>query len=180
MQRSTIIVAACALTIGVAQAASNGTLGSTSTGVQTVSATVADPGEARVRVSGLVDVIFGTLTPGRSASTFTNYCFFHNTPTFSLTVQQNEVTTPGFALLGPGAAIPLRLSLNLTDASGNFLFFEPVNGVARTGLTGNRASENCSSGGSFINSSGNYFITPATDQAAGEYSGTLTFVMAVE
>ena len=178
MKRSAMIAAACALTIGVAQAASNGTLGSSSTGVQNVSATIAAPGDAQVRISGLEDVIFGTLTPGRTANTFTSYCFFHTTPTFSLTVQQSEVTTSGFALLGPmGATIPLRLNLNLFDASGTFISFEPANGVTRTGLTGNRTSENCDFGSS---NSGSYFISVGSNQAAGEYSGTLTFVMAVE
>src|SRR5262245_10783937 len=81
MKRSAIIAATCALTIGVAQAASNGTLGTTSTGTQNISATVPDPGANRVRVSGLTDVILGTLTPGRFTSTFTSYCFFHTSPT---------------------------------------------------------------------------------------------------
>jgi hypothetical protein len=179
MKRSAIIAAACALTMGVAQGASNGTLGTTSTGVQNVSATIAAAGDAQVRISGLEDVIFGTLTPGRTAGAFTNYCFFHTTPTFSLTVSQSDVSTPGFALLGPqGNSMPLRLTLNLLDSTNVFFSYEPVNGVARTGLAGNRVSENCSDGG--FRNSGSFFTTVANDQAAGEYSGTLTFVMAVE
>jgi hypothetical protein len=179
MKRSVIIAAACALTISVAQAGSNGTLGRTSTGTQNISATVPDPADARVRISGLTDVILGTLVPGRTINSFTSYCFFHSSPTFSLTVQQSEVSTPEFALLGPeGATVPLRFSLSIIDASGFFINYEPANGVARTGLTGNRTSENCSNGG--FGNSGTFSVTPAAGLAAGTYSGTLTFVMAVE
>jgi hypothetical protein len=178
MKRSAIIAAACVLTIGVAQAGSNGTLGRTSTGTQNISATVPDPADARVRVSGLNDVILGTLIPGRTINNFSNYCFFHTSPTFSLTVQQSEVSTPAFALVGPeDATVPLQLTLNLFDVSGFFISHEPINGVARTGLTASRNSENCSNGG-FTN--GNLSVTPGSDLTPGNYSATLTFVMAVE
>jgi hypothetical protein len=179
MKRIAMMAAACTLTIGGAQAASNGTLGSTSTATQTISATISDVDVVpQVRISGVEDVIFGTLIPGRFASAFTNYCFFHTSPSFSLTISQSEVSTPGFALLGPlDARIPLRFSLNGLDVNGNFISFEPQNGVSRTGLRGNRNSENCSSGSS---NSGDFSLQPLDDQAPGEYSGTLTFVLAVE
>jgi hypothetical protein len=178
MKRSTIVAAACALTIGAAQAATNGTLGTSSTGTQSVSLSVQDPADNRVRITGINDVDLGTLNPGRSNNAFTSYCFYHTSPTFSLTVQQSDVDS-GFALLGPNsAAVPLDLTLSLVDSSGFFISYKPVNGVARTGLVGNRTSETCQTGG-FVNS-GQYSATTAADQLPGSYTGTITFVMAVE
>ena len=177
MKRIATITAACALTMGVAHAGDSGTLGTTSTATQNISARISDAPPA-VRISRATDQIFGTLIPGRSASLFTNYCFFHTSPSFSLTISQSEVSTPGFALLGPlDATIPLRFTLNVFDVNGNFIFLEPQNGVTRAGLIAERNSENCNGGSS---TSGTFSVQPANDQAPGEYTGTLTFVLAVE
>jgi hypothetical protein len=178
MKHSMILVAACALGFGAADAATNGTLGTTSTGTQMVSVSIRNPADNRVRVSGLTDVNFGSVNAGRQLSQFTSFCFYHTSPSFSLTVQQPDVTSSGFALTGPnGATIPLTLSLQVQDASNFFFSYEPANGVTRTGLTGNTSSETCSFG---FSNSGNYSINPPTGQVPGAYTGTLTFVMAVE
>ena len=177
MKHIAMIAAACALTIGVAHASGSGTLGATSTATQNISARISDA-DPQVRVSGLTDEIFGTLMAGRSANLFTGYCFFHTSPSFSLTVSQSEVSTAGFALLGPmDATIPLRFSLNVLDVNGSFIFLEPQNGVTRTGLVAERNSENCNGGSS---NNGTFSVQAANDQAPGEYSATLTFVLAVE
>ena len=178
MKHSMILVAACAFGFGAANAATNGTLGTTSTGTQTVSVSVRNPADNRVRVSGLNDVNFGSINAtGRQISQFSNFCFYHTSPSFSLTIQQPDVTS-GFALLGAtGATIPLTLSVSVQDASFGFISYEPVNGVARTGLIGNTTSETCNFG---FSNSGTYSITPPAGQAPGAYTGTLTFVMAVE
>ena len=177
MKQFSIIAATCALTLGSAQAATNGILGTSSTGTQNVSVVIQDPADNRVRVSGIFDVNLGTINPGRPASAFTNYCFYHTSPTFSLTVQQGDASSTDFALTNPnGDSVPLKLSLSLFDSS-IFTTYEPQNGVTRTGLASNRSSETCNFG-SFA--SGTYSLSSAVDQAPGTYTGTLTFVMAVE
>src|SRR6185312_11899402 len=70
------LLTCCALSLpGVAIAATQGTLGSTSTGSVSISATV--PG--RVQISGLTDIAFGTVDPTSAASQSENVCVWSNT-----------------------------------------------------------------------------------------------------
>ena len=74
--RKSALLAACALAIpSTALAATQGTLGTTSTGSVSIGATV--PG--RVQISGLTDVAFGTVDPTVPASSAENVCVWSNT-----------------------------------------------------------------------------------------------------
>ena len=71
------LVACCSIAIPAsAFAASQGTLGSTSTGSVGISATI----PARAQISGLTDIGFGTVDPASAASQTEDVCVWSNTP----------------------------------------------------------------------------------------------------
>ncbi len=171
-------------------AQSQGSLGSTSTGSHDVSLTLTQPTATsnQVRITGLSNVSMGSFPTnyvqdivGRNY----NVCFYHNSPTFKLTISRtsNPEKSKGFKLVSStGNEIPLRFDL-YTGATSFSNAYTPsiIDGIAINGVTGNNSSETCSSGGK-----GYLFYSVGTDgklpanTPAGNYSATFQITLAAE
>lgn len=164
-------------TAGAGQAATQGNLGSTSTGSVSINASV----PSRVRLSGLSDVAFTNVDPGVDASNAEDVCVWSNTAT-----KGYRVTATGsgagnaFTLANASLTVPYAVEWNASAAqtSGTSL----VSGTALTGLTSAATHSICSVGPS---ASASLIVKIAsadlqTMQAATSYTGTLTLVVAPE
>ena len=163
----------------VAQATpTQGSIGATSQGSVLVTATV----PARVQITGLTDLSFGTLDPTTAASNSENVCVWSNTST-----KGYNVTATGdgggsgstFKLASGGNKLDYTVEWAATSgaASGTLL----TTNIPKTGLTSNAATPNCSS-----STSATLFVKFSTAQmqaavgSATAYTGTLTLVVAPE
>ena len=168
------------LASSTAQAATQGTLGSTSTGTVSISATI----PARVQISGLADFAFGTLDPATAASTSKNVCVWSNSGT-----KGYNITASGD---GGGSGTSFKLSNGTTtldygvewagssgQASGTAL----TAATAATGFTSTATTPTCASGPTSSASLIVKFSTAQMQAAVGSataYTGTLTLVVAPE
>lgn len=166
-------VAALAASSTVAQAATQGTLGATSTGSITINASVPD----RVQISNLTDVTFSSVDPGTAAANNQNVCVYSNTSTKGYTIKATgNGTSSAFTLANGALTVPYSVEWAGTSSQ-----------TSGTGLTTNVASSFTSSGNSPTCGSG---ATPnaslivkiaATDlqsmQSQTTYSGTLTLLV---
>lgn len=171
--------AALLLCAAPAMAAEDGAQGSSSTATMTISGTVLPPLQAQVRISGIDDIELGALA--QEVGSFTvldsNVCIFHTSPTFRLTVTQDEPPViPGrFSLYNSiDAAFPLGLSLRLGEMP---LSFTP--GSTRTGLVANTQSQPCSIG-PLAELAVSYSFPPNSALPAGTYQARLRFTVAAE
>ena len=155
---------------------SQGTLGSTSTGVVGISATIPQ----RVQISGLSDFAFGTLDPATAASTPENVCVWSNTTTkgYSITATGSG-TASAFTLSNGTTTLAYGVQWNGTSGqtSGTVL----TTNTAATGFTSTATTPTCSSGPLTTASLVVGFTTTQLQAAVGSataYTGTLTLVVA--
>ena len=169
------LLTCCALSVpGSAIAATQGTLGSTSTGSVSISATV--PG--RVQISGLTDIAFGTVDPTSAASQSENICVWSNT-----SGRGYQVTATGsgasnaFTLTDGTNTLPY--SVEWAGSSGQSSGTALSTGTALGSLTSTAINPTCSAGPS-ASASLVVKMTAASLQAAvaSSYTGTLTLVVA--
>jgi hypothetical protein len=160
-----------------AQAASQGTLGTTSTGSVGISASV--PG--RVQISGLADFAFTNQDPSTAASSAKNVCVWSNTATkgYNITATGNGASS-AFTLTDGTNTVPYSVEWAGTSAqtSGTAL----TSGSNLTGLTSTAVNPTCSSAPT-TTASLIVKLTAANLQsmvAAASYTGTLTLVVAPE
>lgn len=164
--------AAVALAATPAFAATDGTLGSTSTGTLNVTATVPEPqNPTGARISGLQDFTFGDYT-GSRMQLVKDLCVYHSSTTARLTVSQvgRPASTP-LALVGPSnQTIPIALQ-----------FYAVTSGVElrTSGETYERQwnidSQTCSTGGVALITA---VLLEGARPAAGAYSGQFQLVIA--
>lgn len=169
------LIAVCALQApAMAHAATQGSLGATSTGSVDISATV--PG--RVQISGLSDVAFGTVDPTVAASNAQNVCVWSNTSgrAYSITATGSGAAN-AFSLTD--GANNLAYGVEWSDASGQSSGTALTTAATLMGLTSTATNPTCSAGPA---SSASLIVkmTAADLQAAvaGSYTGTLTLVVA--
>ena len=175
MKRQLLGLAATALMATTTLAATDGTLGSTSTGTLNITATVPQPANPTgAKISGLTDISFGMYT-GSVLSQSIEFCAYHSSPSASLAISQVGRST-AFALEGPNnQSIPVRLSvLGVVDAG-----FIPYTAAATHVFTFNRTSQDCSTGGKAA------FVAEVVDfsvrvSAAGTYSAQFQLVLATQ
>lgn len=160
-----------------ALAATQGTLGSTSTGSLSISASVPN----RIQLTGLTDVAFTNQDPSTAASNAQNVCVWANTSTKGYNVTATGSGTSGAFTVANGAAtVPYSVEWSASSgaASGSGL----AAGTAFTGLVSTATNPTCSAGPA---SSASLIVKlSATNlqsmQAATSYTGTLTLVVAPE
>jgi hypothetical protein len=160
-----------------ALAASQGTLGSTSTGSLSISASVPN----RIQLTGLTDVAFTNQDPSTPASSAQNVCVWANTSTKGYNVTATGSGTSGAFTLANGATT-VPYSVEWSSSSGATSGLALAAGTALTGLLSTATSPTCSAGPA---SSASLIVNlSATDlqsmQAATSYTGTLTLVVAPE
>jgi hypothetical protein len=123
-----------------AMAASQGSLGATSTGSINISASVPN----RARITGLSDVSFLNQDPGTAASNAQNVCVWSNTATKGYTITASGSGTGGaYTLSNGGGTVPYSVEWAATSGqtSGTAL----AAGAASTSLTSGALNQNCSS-----------------------------------
>ncbi len=169
---------ACGTVSTPATAATDGTLGATSTGSVNINASIA----GRVRISGLSDVTFTNVDPTIDATNAQNVCVWSNTATRGYNITAMGSGAGGAFTLASGAlpVVPYTVEWagNSGATSGNAL----ASGTAYTGLTSAATNPNCSSGpsasASLIVKIGASELQSMTSGTT--YSGTLTLLVAPE
>jgi hypothetical protein len=162
---------------GSAQAATDGTLGATSTGSVVINATV----PSSVRISGLDDVNFSNQDPAVAASNAQNVCVWSNTATRGYRITASGNGAASAFTLQSGALAPVPYSVQWDDVSGQTSGSALTATTALTGQTSAATSSNCSSGSE--SASLIVGITTAnlqTMQSGATYTGTLTLLVAPE
>jgi hypothetical protein len=156
-------------------AATQGSLGATSTGSISISASV----PSRARITGLNDVAFTNQDPASAATSAQDVCVWTNTATKGYTITATgSGTASSFTLAGASMTVPYSVQWSATSgqSSGTAL----VNGAASAGLTSTGTQQTCSSGPSATASL--IIGIAATDlqtmQSGTTYTGTLTLLVA--
>ena len=164
-------------TSGPALAATDGTLGSTSTGSVSISASV----PSRVRISGLSDVAFTNVDPSVAAASAQNVCVWSNTATrgYNITATGSGAAN-AFTLAN--AALTVPYAIEWSDSSGATSGTALSSGTALTGLASTAANATCSAGPATTASLIVRIGAPDLQnmQATTNYTGTLTLVVAPE
>lgn len=171
------LLAVCALQIpGMAYASTQGTLGATSTGSVEISATV--PG--RVQISGLSDVLFGTVDPAAAASDAQDVCVWSNTSgrVYNITATGSGA---GNAFTLTDGTNTLAYGVEWAASSGQTSGTALTAGTTLGALTSTATTADCSAGPA-ASASLIVNLTAADLQAAvaASYAGTLTLLVAPE
>lgn len=157
-----------------AMAATQGTLGATSTGTVAISASVPN----RARITGLSDVAFTSQDPNTAASNAQNVCVWSNTATKGYTVNATgSGASNAFTLANSLLTVPYSVSWNAS--SGATTGTALTAGTASAGLVSTATQQVCSSGPATTSS---LIVAISTAdlggmQAATSYTGTLTLVV---
>ncbi|MCH8614864.1 hypothetical protein LZ016_01920 [Sphingomonas sp. SM33] len=162
---------------GTAFAATQGTLGATSTGSISIGASIPN----RVQISKLADVSFTNQDPSVNASNAQSVCVWSNTSTKGYNVTATGSGTANAFTLANGA-LTVPYSVEWAGSSGQSSGSALTAGTALTGLTSTATNMNCASGPA-TSASLIVKISSAnlqTMQAATTYTGTLTLVVAPE
>lgn len=175
------LAAAAALGIGIylqlgspAVAATDGSLGATSTGSVAITASV----PSRVRISGLTNVDFTNQDPAALASKAQNVCIWSNTATrgYSITATGSGAGN-AFTLSNGTATVPYSVAWSglIDQTSGSALSA----GTASSTLTSSATQQLCNSGPS---GSASLIVGIATADlgtmyAGSNYAGTLTLLV---
>lgn len=161
-----------------ANAATQGTLGATSTGTVGISATI----PARVQITGLSDFGFGSIEPGAAASTSKNVCVWSNTGTKGYNITATGDGASSAFTLSNGSttlAYGVEWAGSSAQATGTAL----TTNTAATGFTSTAVSPTCAAAPTTTASLIVKFTSAQTLAAVGSgtaYTGTLTLVVAPE
>lgn len=166
-----ILVASALATTGAAIAATDGTLGLTSTGTVNITVSTGD----QIQISGMVDIVGGHVVGSDFVGT-TPVCIYKNGAdnTFRINADSN-FAGGGFNLADGGGANPVAYTVNYFDGAGNTTAMVENTDVAVDNA--NDQATDCSSG----NAAQTFTIT-AADAAlqavpAGTYTDTLTILV---
>jgi hypothetical protein len=157
-----------------ADAATQGSMGSTSTGSISISASVPN----RTRISGLSDVAFTNQDPSTAASNAQNVCVWSNTATKGYTITATgSGTGSAFTLSNGTNTVPY--SVEWAASSGQTSGTALTAGTASSSLTSTATNQSCASGPA---ASASLIVGIATanlgSMAAGSsYTGTLTLLV---
>jgi len=157
------------------EAATQGTLGATSTGTVTITATVPN----RAQITGLTDITFSSVDPSSAATSAQSDCVWSNTATKGYSIKATGSGTSGAFTLASGALTPVPYSVQWAASSGQSSGTALTAGTALTGQVSTATTPTCSS--SPTTTSSLIVTIAATDlqsmAAATSYSGTLTLLV---
>lgn len=157
-----------------ALAATQGSLGATSTGTVGISASVPN----RARITGLSDVAFTNQDPGTAASDAQNVCVWSNTATRAYTVTATgSGTASAFTLTNGSNTVPY--AVEWASSSGQTSGTALAAGTASASLTSTATHQTCTSGPT---SSASLVVGISTTDlgtmaAGSSYTGTLTLLV---
>ena len=165
---------ASALTAAPAFAASQGSLGATSTGTVSISASV----PSRARITGLADVAFTNQDPATAASNAQNVCIWSNTATKAYTITATgSGTASAFTLTNGSGTVPYSVEWAATSGQTNGTALST--GTASASLTTAAVNQTCSAAPTTTASLivGIATTDLGTMSAGSSYTGTLTLVV---
>lgn len=156
---------------GVAHAATQGTLGSTSTGSLGITLTIPN----LVQITGINDIALGTWSGGAMSGS-DNVCVFSTTRAYRITANGSG-TAGAFTLVAGANTIPYTVEWD--DVSGATTGTALTSGTALTGQATAATSATCGGG---TNATVIVRVAEAalTAVPAGAYTGTLTLVITPE
>jgi hypothetical protein len=170
-----IAASACGALFSVpVDAATQGTLGVTSTGSISITASVAN----RAQITGLSDVTFAAVDPGTAASNAQSDCVWSNTATKGYSITATGSGTSGaFTLANGSLSVPytVQWAASASQTTGSTL----TAGTALGGMTSTAVNPTCSTSPT-TTSSLIVGISAANLQsmtAATNYTGTLTLLV---
>jgi hypothetical protein len=176
-QRRALACGLLLLAAGSATAATQGSAGSTSTGSISIGASVPN----RVQLSGLTDVAFTNQDPTVAATKAQNVCVWSNSSTrgYNVTASGSGASS-AFTLANATLTVPYTVEWAGTSGAPSGTGLSA--GAALTGLTSTATNPSCSPGPA---SSASLIVKIAAAdlqsmQAATNYTGTLTLVVAPE
>ena len=162
------------LPAGQAPAATDGSLGATSTGTVAISASV----PTRTRITGLSDVAFSNQDPGSPAASAQDVCVWSNTTTKAYTITATgSGTASAFTLTNGSGTVPY--SVEWADTSGQSSGTALVAGSASASQTSAATNQICASGPP---ASASLVVKMATADlgtmtGGSSYTGTLTLMI---
>jgi len=163
---------------GTAQAATDGSLGATSTGTVTINASVAP----RVQISKLSDVTFSAVDAANPASNSQNICVWSNTSGRKYNITATGNGTSSAFTLASGVLAPAAYTVEWAPTSGATTTTGLTAGSALAGQSTAATSPTCSSG---VATSATLVVKMSAAslqgmQAGATYTGVLTLVVAPE
>lgn len=157
-----------------AAAATQGTLGATSTGSLTITVSVAN----RAQITGLTDVAFTNIDPSTAATTAQNNCVWSNTATKGYSITATGSGTSGAFTLANGA-LSVPYSVQWSASSGQSSGTALSAGTALAGLTSTAVNPTCSTSPTTSSSLIVSIAAPNLQnmQSATSYTGSLTLLV---
>jgi hypothetical protein len=157
-----------------ATASTNGTLGATSTGSVTITASVAN----RAQITGLSDVAFTNVDPSVNATQSQSNCVWSNTATKGYSITATGSGTSGAFTLANGA-LSVPYTVQWSGSSGQTSGTALTAGSALAGLTSTAVNPTCSTSPSTTSS---LVISIASNNlqnmaASTTYTGSLTLLV---
>ncbi|MCW3797711.1 hypothetical protein OMW55_07830 [Sphingomonas sp. BN140010] len=163
---------------GTANAATDGSLGTTSTGSVAINASVA----GRVQISGLRNVTFSAVDPGAAIADNQDVCVWSNTAGRKYKITASGSGTGGAFKLASSGLTDVDYSVEWNQAAGANAGTALTNGSTLAGQASLATAPTCSSGP--IKSASLIVRMDTTNlqnmQAGATYTGTLTLVVAPE
>jgi hypothetical protein len=170
-----VAVAATVSGMGGAHAATQGTLGPTSTGSVTITATVPN----RTQITGLTDVSFANADPPTAAVSNQSDCVWSNTATKGYSISATGSGPGGAFTLASGSLTPVPYSVQWNAAAAQTTGTPLVSGTPLPGLVSTATRPACTASPSST-SSLIISIAPTDLQsmvATSSYTGTLTLLV---
>jgi hypothetical protein len=157
-----------------AAAATQGTLGATSTGSLTISVSVAN----RAQITGLTDVAFTNIDPSTTATAAQSNCVWSNTATKGYSITATGSGTSGAFTLANGA-LSVPYSVQWSASSGQSSGTALSAGSALAGLTSTAVNPTCSTSPTTTSSLIVSIAAPNLQnmQSATSYTGSLTLLV---
>ncbi len=166
---------AAVLPVSPAQAATQGSVGATSTGTITINATIA----GLVQISNLTDLTFSALTGSADAQQTENVCVWSNTSSKSYTIRATGSGTASAFTLASGTNAPVPYTVAWANSTAATTGTGLTTNVASAAFTSAAVTPLCAAG---ANPSAKLFVTIlAADQntmiANAAYTGVLTLLV---
>lgn len=175
-RRAALLLAAISMAAfsTASEAASQGSLGATSSGSITITASVPN----RARITGLTDVSFANQDPSTAASNAQSVCVWSNTATKAYTITASgSGTASAFTLSNGSGTVPY--SVEWASTSGQTSGTGLTAGTASSSLTTGAVNQTCSSAPAATASLVVKMSTTdlGTMSAGSNYTGTLTLLV---
>lgn len=168
-----LLIAVSLATATVATAATDGSLGTTSTGSSDISIEI----PAYVRATGFANFSFGTWSGSGNFDSNDNVCIYSNSTGGGYQVTATGEGAGGAFTLSNGSGGELDYEVWWNDAANTTGSVQVTAGVALTGQTGAHTTSQTCGGGNRANLRIRILSTALSTSNSGAYSGTVTIVI---